>query len=795
MRSGGAPAVVALLDVSSSAALNEAQRLAVDVLSRDDRALLARFAGSAALGAASDSIDRGATDIGAALAYAANLLRASDNGRIVLLTDGADTYGGAREMIPRLQAEGISVYAVPLEHAEPPPLRIRELRFPASAPIGRVGGRVALESESAGSAELELFVDGELRTRREARLEEGAAALNLSFDADSEGEKRVSVVVRSEGGAEAHAAAFIRIASTLRGLYLHAPGGASEGSSEQRTALRSAMERDRSVQWTFASADAAPSLHRYDVVLFDNVSADRLPFEWMEAFREWVSGGGGWLAVGGPDSFGAGGWSRTALERAAPASMVPSDKRKPLALVLLLDKSGSAARRSKWSLAVRAAREAARALHPADRAAAIAFDTEARVVVPLTEAERVGAAVSRLEAISPGGGTDLANGLEAALELLREADLPRKHTVLFSDGQSASDPLEAVRRMAAEGITVSAAAVGEDARPELAEAARLGGGAFYALKDASDLTEAFVREASQPGELIVQRRVEARASFPSALTDRLSLSLDGFVSASAKPAASVFLETQEGDPLLVGWSYGLGRALAFLSDSGNRWTADWASSPGYAERWSAWLRWVSPAVETGSYDLAAEAVGSRLSARAEFPSEAQTPSDFAVEAEDPVGKRISIPMRREGAGFVGGMRLGPAGAYALSAGPLHGQKTRRRIHYGGGAETSTPPDPGLLPTLAEETGGVVSESLGDWLIPRGKTRRSWTGWWIGGALACLSMEWIVRQIRLPLRRSEAQEASAAAPAFAAPVSSASAVSDEAPLLARLQSARERVAGR
>ena len=784
LRPGGRPTVAALIDASDSAAPNEQQRNAVERLSNDKRVRFVRFAKRAALGTDGRTLDPSSTDIEGALAYAADLLRASERSRILLFSDGAETYGNARAMIPRLRAEGVSVFAAPLDSAKPPPLRIRELRLPPSAPVGPVGGRIAVESETGGEAEMTAYVDGKLAMRRSLQLEAGYSSVDFSLTAESSGEKHVVAAIRLPSGEEARSAAYVQIDGAIKGLYVH--GGA------ERTAVWSALIGDPSIEWRETEADALDSsglrLQEYDAVVFDNVSAESISFEWMESFRAWVENGGGWLAVGGPNSFGAGKWTQTALEKVAPVTMTPPDKRKPLALVLLLDKSGSAARRSKWTLAVRAAEAAARALHPKDKVAVIAFDAKPQTAVPLIEAGKRGTRIERLAELSPGGGTDLAAGLQAAYDLLRKADAPRKHAVVFSDGHSTTDPSETARRMFEAGMTVSAAAVGSDARADLEEASRLGGGAFYPLKDASDLPDVFVRETIQTGELIIQQKTEASAPFPSALAEGLELTADGYVSAEAKSTAAVFLKAQEGDPLLVGWRYGLGRALAFLSDGGNRWTTDWATSEGYADRWRSWLRWTAPSAETGEeYDLSVETVGSALTVRAEFPNEADVPSRFSAETVDPTGGRASIEMKREGNGFVGRGRLGSAGAYAVSAGPWGGQTILRRVHYDGRAETLAPPNLNLLKALTDATGGTTASELGDWILPPDKEPRSLSAWLLFGVLALMAVEWILRQLRLPSRKRAVTEQ--------APYSTPEAFVEEPPLFARLRGAKERARGR
>jgi uncharacterized membrane protein len=67
----------------------------------------------------------------------------------------------------------------------------------------------------------------------------------------------------------------------------------------------------------------------------------------------------------------------------------------------------------------------------------------------------------------------------------------------------------------------------------------------------------------------------------------------GYNCLTAKPAATV-LATVANDPLLVAWSYGQGRAVAFASDCGPHWAppafVEW---DGYARLWQQLVGWVA----------------------------------------------------------------------------------------------------------------------------------------------------------------------------------------------------------
>ncbi len=88
-------------------------------------------------------------------------------------------------------------------------------------------------------------------------------------------------------------------------------------------------------------------LANYDSIILVDVPAGDLPSGVSEILTVFVRDlGKGLLVVGGPQSFGAGGYLRTPLEKTLPVDMDVRDKdiQSNLALVLAVDKSGSMGR-------------------------------------------------------------------------------------------------------------------------------------------------------------------------------------------------------------------------------------------------------------------------------------------------------------------------------------------------------------------------------------------------------------------------------------------------------------------
>ncbi len=123
--------------------------------------------------------------------------------------------------------------------------------------------------------------------------------------------------------------------------------------------------------------------------------------------------GAGLVMLGGPRSFGAGGWTNTTIEKAMPVDfqvknlkVVPSG-----ALLIVLDRSGSMAG-EKLAMSKLAAAAAVRTLGERDQVGVIAFDGEYQWIVPLLRVGKAEQALAQIAAIGNGGGTNLMPGMQ-----------------------------------------------------------------------------------------------------------------------------------------------------------------------------------------------------------------------------------------------------------------------------------------------------------------------------------------------------------------------------------------------
>ena len=70
--------------------------------------------------------------------------------------------------------------------------------------------------------------------------------------------------------------------------------------------------------------------------------------------------------------------------------------------------------------------------------------------------------------------------------------------------------------------------------------------------------------------------------------------LRGYVRFQPRPTSDTILTADRGDPLLVRWQYGLGRAAVFTSDAKNRWAMNWVTWPGFDKLWANIFRDILP---------------------------------------------------------------------------------------------------------------------------------------------------------------------------------------------------------
>jgi Ca-activated chloride channel homolog len=181
--------------------------------------------------------------------------------------------------------------------------------------------------------------------------------------------------------------------------------------------------------------------------------------------------------------------------------------RAPLALALVIDRSGSMSR-DKLAYATRSAEWLAGRLHADDLLAIVDYDDEVRVIVPLSPVTADHA--QRLRSIRPGGSTNLSGGWLKGREQLQGAEGVRK-VLLLTDGLAnvgITDTSTLVGLAASargEGIGTTTIGFGDGFNEDLLTAmADAGGGNGHYAETADAAPAIFAEEFDDLSRLVAQ---------------------------------------------------------------------------------------------------------------------------------------------------------------------------------------------------------------------------------------------------------------------------------------------------
>jgi Ca-activated chloride channel family protein len=585
-------------------------------IGRSDRAGLIAFSGEALidqplgsnltqLRQIESTPTRSETDLQSALELALSYGDVQRNLRVVVISDGLSTRGDPEFLLPSFKDRGVPIDAFLVGAPPESEVSIEQVAAPAHVQENQpFGVRVVVGATQTTTGRLWLFRNGSLVSERSVQLEAGRNVFDFANLKESAGLTRFEVRLEAaKDTLQQNNAGYVTV--TVDGpskvlIITDSPTGSA--------ALISALRRN-SIPTEVISPAMLPAnataLAAFSAILIHDVPALSFSRTQLEQIASYVRElGGGLVNIGGHNSYGLGGYYKTPLESVLPVAIDVSQTvvMPSLALVLILDKSGSMAslqgRRDKITLAKEAALGVLDVMLDHDLFGVLAFDSEPYWVVPLQlTSDRLGMA-HQIGAIGAGGGTDLGPAMLEAYKALSAAEAVVKHAIILSDGQSMEYDFPAVTALLhSTGATVSTVAIGEDAdRHLLATIARMGDGRFYYTDDADTIPQIFATEAfvvSRP--LAVEERVQPKTRQPAAFLagiqmDRLP-SLSGYVLTSPKATSAIHLESEDANPILASWRHGLGRVVAFTSGATTTWAADWLRWRDFGAFWSQTVRW------------------------------------------------------------------------------------------------------------------------------------------------------------------------------------------------------------
>jgi Mg-chelatase subunit ChlD len=626
IRSGGDRlAVIFLVDNSdsiSALAKQVAQQMvreALQNLAPTDQAGVVIFGGDALverplsyskdLDAFSTKVTPIQTDLAEAIRLGLALLPADAARRLVIISDGQETTGDAVEAAQFARASGAQIVVIPLvQTLGQADAQVSAVTAPAHLRQGeQFNLKVTVDSTVNQSVGVRVFAGAAVAYTGQLTLRKGTNRFELPLTAGTPGfaNYRVQISPASDTLYQNNElSTFAQVAGPPKVLLVKnpAPRDNIDESKELVAALTASNMLIQVVPPTGLPSELASLSEYASVVLVDVPARDFTPRQ-MTALQTYVRDlGGGLVAVGGPSAFGVGGYFRTPLEETLPVEMQIKDqkRRARLALIFIIDHSGSMAETSGGATKVELAKEAVirsiDLLSPMDKVGVIAFDDVASWVVNLAPLDNPDQVKNRVGTIRADGGTDIFAGVKAAAAVLPNDDATIKHIILLTDG--GADPTgiqDLVTKLNKDdGITFSTVGVGADAAAFLPDLARAGNGLYHYAGNAAAIPTIFAEETT----LATRAYIIEEEFFPQAARSHPIIQgitsvpkLLGYIGTTAKPAAQTILLSDQQDPILAAWQYGLGKSVAWTSDATGRWAKNWVSWEQFARFWAQAVRY------------------------------------------------------------------------------------------------------------------------------------------------------------------------------------------------------------
>jgi Mg-chelatase subunit ChlD/uncharacterized membrane protein len=607
-----------------------------------------------------------ATDLHAALRLAASTGAVGEARTIYLFTDAAANRGDTTSALDTLARAGHTLRIVALDRPLPSEVAAASLTIPPSIRVNQTfTADLRVVSSTQTSARIAVYKDGYEWAELTQDLKAGENAVSIPglFFRDK-GFHAIEVAVRADADTRVEnnrVKALASVPGELKVLYIDA-------DEAHQSYLTSALALE-GIQVQPRPASGVPQsledLLGYDALILSNVPADRLSARQMQMIRTYVQDfGGGFIMLGGDQSFGLGGYYQTPIEDILPVSMpIQKDLNRPsLALELVIDKSGSMDG-AKIQIAKRAAIATSEAINPRDQIGVIGFDSDEQEILPLTPAGDRATIAAAIASLDAGGGTFLYPALDSAHQRLLESPARRKHIIILSDGQTQGFGYpDMAAMMAADGITISCVGIGEGADVKLLEqVAAAGGGRSYFTNDFNALPQIFTREALRASNSMLVERLtlptaEAEDDAIAELDDTDFPPLNGYVATTLKNTAKLVLAAENADPILARWRSGLGRTAAFTSDTKPRWAEDWIRWQDFAKFWAQLVRSVAghDVAREFAVDPAREPRADDVRLTAELRDAAgRLVTDQPVELVrfDPASGVTTVPVEREAPGL------------------------------------------------------------------------------------------------------------------------------------------------
>jgi uncharacterized membrane protein len=650
-------------------------------------------------------ISRDGTNLEDGLRLGLAVLPEDKANRVVLITDGNETVGSLLAAAEAAKAAGVPIDVLPLRFRNEREVIVERLIAPATARMGEtINLRVLINATAPAAGTLSIRSNGEVLDLDPdspafgtyVELEAGMNPLSIPLPMTAAGVQSFEAIFEPITGPGGEAIGDT-IPENNRALAVTFVSG--EGrilllttSTEDAAALVNALTEARIQTDVRAPTEAFQSLVElgvYDAVIMVNTPAYAYSQQQQEDLRAYVHDiGGGLIMIGGPESFGAGGWIGSPVADALPVKLDPPQKRQmPRGALALIMHSCEMPEGNYWGQ--KTAEAAIGNLSRQDLVGIVEYSWQAGGdvwVYPLSEVGDGSGARRAIKNLTFGDVQDFNGMMRMAISSLEKANAGQKHAIIISDGDPTPPTRDIIQRYIKAGVTVSTVLVfphnpvpGGPDWQTMQDIARVTGGRFYPVTNRNQLTslpEIFIKEAQtvrrsliwegDPFRPTLSGLADAMRRIPTPVPD-----IRGYVvTAEREGLTQVVLRGHENDPILATWQYGLGKAVAFTSDASTRWAPSWVGWPAFRQFWEQHVRWAMRPGGSADIRIITEDQGERT----KLIVEALTPEgdrlnflQFNGRVVGPGGVADAVELRQVGPGrYEGSIDSSTPGSYVMN---------------------------------------------------------------------------------------------------------------------------------
>jgi len=559
--------------------------------------------------------------------------------RILLVSEGNETAGDLKEAARIAAANKIPIDVLPLRYKYDNEVIFKRLAVPSKARSGQtISLRFILNSTAHARGKLLLNLNGEpvdlapdsSEIAVVADLEPGTNVKTISLPVGTRGiHEFEAVFIPDEPGQD-------RIVQNNRAsgiTYVAGPGHVLVVDADGSTGLvLNEVMKNCGIDVRYNPVSDFPDnlakLMDTDAVILVNTDCSNFTYQQQEMLCRYVTDlGGGLIMVGGPQSFGAGGWIGSPIAEILPIDLDPPQKKQlPKGALVLIMHACEMPQGNFWGKRVAVA--AINTLSRLDLVGILAYHWKGMGdwVFPLSQAGDKEAVVSAIKQMQMGDMPSLHAHLQAAYNKLKDCDAAQKHVIVISDGDPRPPTAQLLSQCKQAGITCTGVAVFPHSPADvqsLQRVAQATGGRFYNVTDPKQLPQIFIKEAQ-----VVRRALIIEETFTPQITYSLGEitkglpavlpNLDGYVLSGPKGGLNqVVFASHQADPILATCQSGLGRCAAFTSSVDSRWASNWLQWGGFERFWEQAVRWVAKPSQSSDCEVFADVRGREVTVNIE----------------------------------------------------------------------------------------------------------------------------------------------------------------------------------